>query len=274
MDDSGDLVRRDPGGGSQNVTSPPDLATLTGSAVPVDLAGGDLRMEDGARLLDTSGDSRLELETDRTRVNDPGGRVRLDVGTSTILSFYGDDSPQFMFDQEGGFNAVRFRTASSSPSTLELSNTELDMAGQSITDSAQGFLDLSGASNDVRIATGQAIQDESGTNRVSAEANSTSLRGQNGDLALVLTEGSRFGFNPTSSETVDIFDASGGFTALQYTTSSSAPGTLELGNAELDLTSNQLLFDDEGGGTQPAIFTDSNGEIIARNDDGTTTQLT
>jgi len=47
----------------------------------------------------------------------------------------------------------------------------------------------------------------------------------------------------------------------------------------IDLTtgtgsSNGILFADQGGGTQPAIFINSSGEVVARDDDGNTTTLT
>jgi hypothetical protein len=38
--------------------------------------------------------------------------------------------------------------------------------------------------------------------------------------------------------------------------------------------SNGIKFNDQGGGTEPAVFVDSNGEVIAQDDDGNITQLT
>jgi hypothetical protein len=87
-------------------------------------------------------------------------------------------------------------------------------------------------------------------------------------------------------------DQLGGFTALQYTTSSSVPGTLELTNSYMDIPggeypfgiqigprtnssdeSRQLTFIDELSG-RARLYAKNDGELIAENNSGQTTTLT
>jgi hypothetical protein len=181
MDDSGDLVRRDPGGGSQNVTSPSDLATLTGSPVPVG-SGADLQLDRGQRLQDAQGNDRLDFGVSNTVLRNDAAKpvVSMDSGSRVGVTIRAGERFD-IFDAQGGFLPLQLNSSSTPPSTLSLSNAELDMAGNGITDSTQGFIDVSN-------------------------------------------------------------------TGVQ--------------------------FPDQGGGTQPAVFVDNAGEVVARDDDGNTTQLT
>jgi hypothetical protein len=92
-------------------------------------------------------------------------------------------------------------------------------------------------STDLRLSTGQAIEDGSGTKRFSILPTGFRTRMGNGDVAF-----QAFDENAGTSEVaiesyngvpITFQDNEGAFTAVQYNTSSSAPGTLELTNALL-----------------------------------------
>jgi len=92
-----------------------------------------------------------------------------------------------------------------------------------------------GSAADLQLDTGQSIQDSSGTPRLKALSDRTSLTQNNGKDVLRAFGGSATVFRAYQAEPVELFDADGSFTALSYSTSSSAPGTLSLGNSVLRL---------------------------------------
>jgi len=95
------------------------------------------------------------------------------------------------------------------------------------------LIDMSTVAANLRLATGQSIEDGSGTDRITFKTNTTSIRDQGGKIRFTARSG-----NPTQIQVDDttffrMFDQEGGFTAYRYLPSASAPGTLELTNAGL-----------------------------------------
>jgi len=130
------------------------------------------------------------------------------------------------------------------------------------------------------VATGQSIQDGGGTDRLGFDSRGTRIRDASDR---VVFEGGTFDavqINAGSNQPFKLRDREGSFPALEYTTDSSAPGTLELTNASLDMgsniidTSNRIRFPDKGGGFRPNIANNGQGEMTADDDDGNRTILT
>lgn len=102
-----------------------------------------------------------------------------------------------------------------------------------------GPFDLSQVNQDLRLPTGNSIEDGSGTARFGMTSGRTTMRYTNGDLAFNAndTHGIRL---HARSDNLRIRDDVGSFDAVSYFASSSAPGTLELTNADLNMNSNAI----------------------------------
>lgn len=106
-----------------------------------------------------------------------------------------------------------------------------------------GPIDMSPVSADLRLATGQAIEDGGGTERLLFSGGYTALKDETGVDMLVADDG--FGTSIKSkSDTPIIFrDLQGDFDAVKYITSGTAPGMLELTNATLEVSAAQIGYE-------------------------------
>jgi len=143
----------------------------------------------------------------------------------------------------------------------------------------------------LRLATGQSIEDGSGTDRLGIKSGFTEINYESGNNAIGMDDGVGFFLRPRANTPLTIDDKNGDFIAIEYTTSSSAPGTLELSNATIDMSNNsinnvagidlfgntnvtfgdqqgKLVWPDQGGGTDPKLYVDPDGELIFEDDEG------
>ncbi len=141
----------------------------------------------------------------------------------------------------------------------------------------------------LRVATGQAIEDGSGVKRFSI-VNSDQTRLLDGEGFETFTARGSGAANPgglirtDNGKPLKLFDVQGAFTALQYNSSSSAPGTLELTNAGLDLYGHVTLFGNTSDRSKTIYFSTTqgescrlrgyNGELEGRDSAGNATILT
>ncbi len=164
----------------------------------------------------------------------------------------------------------------SSGGPLKLNSVDLDLSGNTITDSTQDYLDLTGDGNNVRIGTGQAIEDGSGFGRVEILSNGSYLHGEGGskDNSLGLKNESK-SYLRMGKNDFDFIDRKGSFSAFKYYSSSSAPGTLELTNARLYSTENNIVYEGTGFETGFRLFNRSTSSatptVNFENDDTTGT---
>lgn len=90
---------------------------------------------------------------------------------------------------------------------------------------------------DLRIATGQTIEDGSGTNRLSLLSTETRISDDGGATMLKAVSGGKHSIFATSAEPFVLDDNEGGFQALKYTTASTAgEGTFDI-NADVEANS-------------------------------------
>ncbi len=160
----------------------------------------------------------------------PTGVTTIDRDTGTQITDAELDIPSLTVDSISG-----------SSLTDQITDTQLD--------TSSGFFDL--GSNDLRLATGQSIEDGSGTKRIKFNDGGTNLYSDTGSVGIQLL-GSGLN-NRVGTDGYNLRDLEGGFKAIQYNTSASAPGTLELTRAKLNLNGNviygvpKLAFGTSGG---------------------------
>lgn len=287
--------------------------------------GNDLRVGTGQSIEDGSGTKRFTIDSAYTGIRGTGGKGVFRVEGDTPTIFARSSSPFNITDQEGGFTAVQYDTdsgagvlrtpnagmrveANGSPGSgegLELryipsgqralvraydtataSQTELDIRGNPlILRGTGGLVDMSNSAADLRLATGQAIEDGSGTKRFELNSNVTQMLKENGGRAFRGEDGNFQTIFTQSNTNFRIRDESGGFDAVEYTTSSSRPGTLELTNARLKTVTtaiqvktnasgyDELTVNGENAGSgQTSIFS-KNGEISVKDENGNETTI-
>jgi len=121
----------------------------------------------------------------------------------------------------------------------------VDSGGATLTDTTRDFLEVE--STDLRLATGQVIEDGSGTERFDLNSSFTRVKGGDGGDAIILNDSFGYDIQPTADAPHRVKDKEGNFTAFQYTTSASAPGTLSLDNAQLQTeVTNGISVEDSG----------------------------
>jgi hypothetical protein len=146
----------------------------------------------------------------------------------------------------------------------------------------------------MRIATGQAIEDGSGTNRLGISFGGTSLLDQDGRITIHTNHDSYTRVEAFSTQPFIIRDEQGSFNAIRYDTGTSV-GTFALPNSYLKAQAMQndgtrgaigVQMDDDTSNTsksQAISFTNSDGEVcylfmenenlIYEDSTGSTTQL-
>jgi hypothetical protein len=119
---------------------------------------------------------------------------------------------------------------------LQIRGSTVDIRGKG------GLVDLSNGPADLRLATGQAIEDGGGTKRIDFISSSTDLYDSDGKKGFTLGSGIYNSyFRTVTGENVILFDDESNTNAVKYNTSASAPGTLELTNANLDASGSDKM---------------------------------
>jgi len=238
-----------------DTSSQSDLVSASGSAITEltfdtfgHVTGATASSFDG-RYLNTSGDSLtgvLDLNSNN-----------LEDGATTIWDSANGYVPQSSIEQGAGSgldadrldgnDSSAFVSASGDTITGEISVSGIDLDGSSITDSSRDFLSIGETGDDIRLPTGQAIEDGGGNRRFRLGTSETEIINESGDGSPSISLSSSTGTieaSVTSSWTIR--DANGAFDGVQYITASSAPGTLQLSNADLDIPG--ALFSDKSTG--------------------------
>jgi hypothetical protein len=118
----------------------------------------------------------------------------------------------------------------------------------------------------IRIQSGENIYDETGQARLSILGIDTLLYGGDGHTILDYNDDTHLRLSATNGAPFEIYDSEGGFDAVQYLTASSAPGTLNLINA--DLKKNDATFTSTGSASSPTGHVTDNALIIEHTGNG------
>lgn len=212
-------------------------------------------------LLDSTVDARFRDTNDDTiawfrdggDVEIPNGNVELDTGTiSGILTARIESTDRGRIWWNDGTTdriQLRFNAGSGTNNEGLFESYSYDANGDYIGSLFQydlGNEDFQFDTNrvtinsDLRLDTGEAIEDGDGNRRFDILSDRTEVFAPGEDFDNQLTLRSDSESRIRTSEGFYLFDRNGVFRALEYETSSSAPGTLELTNAELDLNGNDI----------------------------------
>jgi len=220
--------------GLSNETVASTLQAVYGNPVPVGAA--DLRLDTGQSIEDGSGTERVLIGSGGTVVSDDAGDDVLTAFSGFATDLQARSNRRVgIFDQESGSIAVQYDT-NPTTGTLSLPNAVLD-APNGIESSSGPVEVLSG--NNLRLATGQSIEDGSGTSRLFIGASSVNIAGPGGNSLAFFNDSSVIALRPRANAPLEIRDQEGTFIALTYITSASPPGTLKLPNAVLDFQAGQ-----------------------------------
>jgi len=274
FDSAGELVSETGSGTTEEVRGADDLVTLTGSPVPVG-SGTNLELDQGQSIQDDTGTDRITL----------GGS---DVVISTLDVNTFSTTPRF--DQ--GLQVDQGEAIEDDSGTSRVSINSGDV-GISTAD-VGSFSTQPTFSSGLAVSNSQSVVDGNGTERLSLESGFTSLKDENGNNAVSADDGVQVRLQARSGTPIQVRDSEGSFDAVTYSTSSTAPGTLSLDNAQLVAdgdgvvgtrggsaveiggnTSTQSLkigFLDENG-NQVHLFAD-NGDLKAQDNNGNVTTLT
>lgn len=127
-----------------------------------------------------------------------------------------------------------------------------------------GRFEVSGG--DIRLATGQAFEDGGGTARFDIQSDRTRVYDDSGTHGIQLRSGVEMAVYARSAEPFRIVDSEMSSTAVEYSTSSSAPGTLELTNSLLELNGNNIRTPNKGQSN------DTQNMFISQTTSGDTTE--
>jgi hypothetical protein len=257
----------------------------------LDLSGRsqDLRLATGQAIEDGSGTERVEIDTDRTRLKDTDGVFISGSPGSYVWTIARSGKPLRVDDAESGGVGVRDDTGASA-GVLRTPNAQLSVESSGAIPSGDslllrqsdvesfishvqagselsriqledGLINFASVSADLRLATGQAIEDGSGTERITLNSSYTEIKGDAGTVLISAgtgTSGDGIFLRPTQSRPLKVFDQQGDFDAVQYTTSATDPGTLQLPKADLDVQNNSITTDNfevtENGTTNSLDF--------------------
>ena len=141
-----------------------------------------------------------------------------------------------------GAGAIGLGALSLAPAAGKLTITDTGIEGSSgldFLDSGSQYFKINDGgpvevqNTDLRIPTGNSLEDGGGVNRVSFNSSHTNLYDDAGNRAIQLNDGIANIIFAESGQPVRIEDEEGSFVAAKYNTSSSAPGTFDLKNAVL-----------------------------------------
>lgn len=247
----------------------------------------DLLVANEGGPFDLSGTAQdLRLATEQS-IEDGSGNRRLTTGENTDIRSKGDTNSKInLIDGANSQTALRIREgnpvetllpsggllieseASPAENGLKLSYDSSSNSGiiharqPGIADNPlelrSSLVDLSAKNQNLRLATGQAIEDGSGTNRIGFESQKTEILDDNGLDGVEYISGAGYYHKARASEPWIVQDRQGSFDAVKYKTSSSAPGTLALPNANLQMQNNSITTNNfevtENGNTNSLDF--------------------
>ena len=130
----------------------------------------------------------------------------------------------------------------------------------------------------IRLATGQAIKDGGGTDRIEIKSARTSVQYEDGTFGLNLTKGNFSGLNAYSNTSVGIYDKEANKPAVKYIASASPPGTFRMSNSILQAHSDIAgltieFFPSRTGNGLAGFGTNGAGDIYANDENGNTTVI-
>jgi len=226
----------------------------------VEIPRGNLSLDTGQSIKDESGGRRIRISPTQTGIYDEGSNPAILLNSGNQMRYNAfTTTPWQIYDKEGSFPAVEYNTDTSvgelrtlnafvnvqesgSPSNAGL-HFRYDSGnnwGQVLPRDANGNnqeLFLSGSpvhinSGNLRLATGQYIEDGSGNERVGLFSGGTYIRSQEGaGRPFVQVADGEIKFDVNSGQNINIRDTGGGFDAVQYLQSDSGPGVLRTLNA-------------------------------------------
>ena len=135
----------------------------------------------------------------------------------------------------------------------------IDLSGGAITDSLQDHLDLTGDGNNLRLSTGQAIEDEAGDKRLELPNNGVRVFGDN-DYVFEALDG-RVRNRIQAGSTWEIEDLELGSVSVSYSTGSST-GTLDLSNSNLLVQSGSPFSIDDPRFLSATVESSSDGVLL------------
>jgi hypothetical protein len=202
----------------------------------------------------------------------------LELSNARLDALYGinvENGEGIKFQDSAGNNQFGLNNVGDKLSIADDNNSRLALSIES-----SGIVKLENNFN-LQILEGQAIQDYDGIERFAVSNVVTDVKGPDGDDAFRAVSSNsndgRRGVSVPSGGYFRLYDVAMSDGAVRYNADSSL-GTFQLTRSYLDMASSgaagRIEWPGQGGGTTPAIYIDTNGEVIARNDDGTTTQLT
>jgi hypothetical protein len=220
-----------------------------GGSIDVSISGGltldgDLTAQNGETIWDESATYIPNARLQNDAMTIAGNSVSLGGSTainhSNLSNIFSDDhhtrySNEEAQDAVGGILGSNF-TYDDSGNTITLDDNFVLNTG----DTMSGTLTANGApaidaGGNIDVATGSAIRDGSGNSRLFVLSGATRIDDDAGNPAYEGKAGSYNQVFARSGQPFRVRDANGNFDAVSYTTSSSAPGTLELTNADLSM---------------------------------------
>jgi len=219
------------------------LAVRSGG--PTEVVSGNLRLPTGNSIADGSGTARLETSAESTFINNNNGRAALRaVGDGVVKVFVRSGQDFQIGDEVGGFVALSYVPSATAPGTLRLNTAQLDIAGDSRTIissfDGSGNHFIKGPSG----TEGENLAQQWKWNSADERWQEVSLSAKPSEFRVVRDRGFELVGNPTviRGETT-------------HPGSASAPA---------------LQVGDGGAG----FFVDANGDLVAVDEDGTTSALT
>jgi hypothetical protein len=237
----------------------------------LDLTGNDLRLGTDKRIQDGTGDARFGADSVATKIYTENGDPAIWFeGGNKFRYFAQSGVPWVIEDEQGAFDAVEYNTGASfgnfdflnararfraeiGTSTIAPDHTArvgsysgdvtqslgILFANDNGTDvgihNESGSLKIDGDAPNLRLVEEQAIEDDTGENRMFIGQGATILYDETGTAAHYFEDGDRYRVRPNSTTPWVVEDAEGTFNAVQYITSASPPGLLRLNNAELEV---------------------------------------
>lgn len=262
------------------ITGGDKIAIGNADATAIDLKNnvelsGDLFLQEGQTIKDGGGTKRIRLKDTQTRIFGSTGSFDnlIDIDGRDDEVTIGAKTSIVFEDRNGDFAAVQYDTDSTAGvlrtpgagiavqsdhgreddalNIRWLSDSDIaalianDSAGNNLSelDLKDGFIDMSPVPADLRIATGQAIEDGDGTNRIVVSSSGTQINDGDGNRAIKAYRSANGGGTRLRTKhggPITIVDDVGGFEPVKYLTSASPPGVLKLTNAELNLDNNNI----------------------------------
>jgi len=248
---------------------------------PVKVKNTSLQLPKGESFEDGGSIDRIEFMTDRTRINDENGRKSFQAkGESGNKIFAHYNQPFKIADTESSNVAIQYDTDTDA-GVLRTPNAGSRIEENGIPSNGKGMellfdptqnrsvMRAYDRDNDnylttrvqgdtirlipeadkhvniprgnLRLATGQSIEDDDGTSRMEIFSNRTHLRYESGEFGLSLNKDNWARLHARQNTPFQLLDGYGGFKALEYQPTDSAPGTLELTNSRLDLNQNSVF---------------------------------